>query len=480
MVTTGEAWFGGIRVLLAFFLLTLAVVFAPAHAGSVGVVAEVSGEAKLLRGFNHIEAAKGVEVEPADIIATGKDGTVQLSMEDGSTLRIGPNSRLALTDYKLDQDNSVVSAGVDLLAGWLRFAVSKLKKKDAAFNINAPVLTIGIRGTEGVIEAENEQGGLHLETGAVDVSGRDATGRMLPPVRVNAGEYVQRLQGQMFQKLARPPAAFHNRLPPIVQQKIVRRELALKERGVPPRVVRQITREEAKEFIRKHPHAEDRLKQRFHPLLEPGGKPQGGEEPQGGRHEPRRKGGFVPPDDVGKSGDGGGFVGRKPGVMVAPGVTPRGPGMKPLQGTEDFGKGLRRPYQQPSIMPEEPLAPRAPAKSPLMFPPTVPPSQDKLAPVAPQSFAPKPLAPLPVAPTAPTLDPTKLQPAITVKPIVTQPAIAPLPGITTLQPAVTVKPTTTQTTTTTKEEPQSEELQKTAPAITAPAVSPYNNLLLQK
>jgi hypothetical protein len=352
-----------LRFAVASVALIAALIAVPALADGIGVIAETSGEARLLRGSNYLEAAKGVEIEPADIIETGKNATVQVDMEDGSVLRIGPGSRLALTEYQLDQDKSVLSAGIDLLAGWLRFAVSKLKKTDASYQINAPVLTIGIRGTEGVIEAENEQGGLHLVSGAVEVSGEDAAGQRLAPVRVNAGEYVQRLRGQHFRKQALPPAAFQKRLPPAVQHKLARQAHALKQRGVPPRVIRQITAEDAKEFIRKHPHAEDRLKRRFKPVIEPGASRE-----------------------------------FKPAVG---GLAPRDLKVRDPKDMKEISDALRKRYAQPP-----PGAPGSVPKPPLSGVPPGPMPRDRLAPIAPQGFPQKPAI---VPTTVPPVDPAKSQ-----------------------------------------------------------------------
>jgi hypothetical protein len=241
-------------------VLCLGIAAMPARAGTVGVISEASGDVRLLRGENYFEALRGVEVEPQDILETGRDASLQLDMEDGSVFRLGPGSRLALSEYRLAEDKSILSAGVDLLTGWLRFAVAKLHRADADFVINAPVLTVGIRGTEGVLEAANEQGGLHMQEGVVEVRG---AGPGEAPLRVSGGEFVERERGRPFRRHARPPEAFARRLPPVVQHKLARRAQLLRARGVPPRHIRAITREDARRFLHTHPHLNQRLRERF-------------------------------------------------------------------------------------------------------------------------------------------------------------------------------------------------------------------------
>jgi hypothetical protein len=254
------------KMQLRFTLALLAsLLFASAaYAESIGVVTVVSGQVQLLRGDNYLAATRGVEVQSDDIVETAKGASAQLDMEDGSVLKLGPETRLALSDYKLDASKNVVSATLDVLSGWLRFAVTKLKP-EGRYSFKTPLLTIGVRGTEGTIEAENEQGGLHLEEGAVDVTPFGPDMPALPPVRVVSGEFIQRLRGQQLAKLPQPPQHFKNRLPPVVQEKLQRRVQELKERGVPPKLIRELTREDAKRFIERHPHLQDKLRERFKP-----------------------------------------------------------------------------------------------------------------------------------------------------------------------------------------------------------------------
>lgn len=354
-------------VLMALWAMLLA---APARADgeAVGTLTEAVGTVRLLRGENYLETQRGVEVFPQDIVETGANGTAQIDLRDGSVLKLGPGSRLALTDYKLDKNRNVVSATVDVLTGWLRFAVSKLRKDDSKYRINAPSLTIGIRGTEGVVEAGAAEGAVHLVTGRIEVGGQDAQGKPLPAVQVNAGEYIQRLQGQQtFRRLPAPPPSFQNRVPQGVVRKLAALPLKPNERPVvQPRVVRKLTPAEAQQIIQRHPHAQDLLKRRFQPLLgteapdarqkyliRPDGDGRstvGFGDGERGRRLPgpdgeRLKG---PPPGMIKPPIQGGIGGQLPHGPLSPGFQPAGvkpppgqaPGVKVLPGGVPALKGL--------------------------------------------------------------------------------------------------------------------------------------------
>ena len=248
-------------ILRAVLMIAAFMVISPARA-AVGVFTETSGDVKFLRGDYYFEAAAGVEVETEDLVETGDAATAQLDMGDGSMLRMGPNSRLALTDYRLDDNGNVITAGIEVVSGWLRFAVSKLRN-DAGYRIETPTMTIGIRGTEGVIEARDNQGGLYLEEGAVEVRAPDSQSSGSGASTVRAGEYIERARGLSFARPGQAPPVFRERMPPTFRERLQRRAQLLKERGIPPRQIRRIQGEDAQRYLKDHPHMRPYLQQRM-------------------------------------------------------------------------------------------------------------------------------------------------------------------------------------------------------------------------
>ena len=163
----------------------------------VGVFTVVEGQVTVLREHYYYAAAEGVEVEDQDLVESQADSTTQIEMVDGSTLRLGADSRLLLSEYDIDGDKSVVAASIDVLSGWLRFAVAKLKK-NARYELNTPTLIIGVRGTEGVIEAGNEQAGILLEEGLVDVSTQGEEAALFPRFSFAPANSYNAVRGSAF------------------------------------------------------------------------------------------------------------------------------------------------------------------------------------------------------------------------------------------------------------------------------------------
>jgi hypothetical protein len=268
---------------LTGFLLML--LLAPCvYAGAVGVFTEVTGDVQIQRGDQYLAAATGVEVEDDDIIETGDRASSQVDMNDGSVLRIGENSRLLLDDYKMDDHSNVLTAGIDVLSGWLRFAVAKLRSPEDQYNIQAPTMTIGIRGTEGLIEAGNERGELHLEEGEVAVR---APGAGSMPVK--AGQYIERAKGRPFARSDVVPQGFRSRIPAIMHARAARRAHLLRARGVPPHVIRRLERKDRERYLREHPHLRQRFERRFQSHTPPGANlhdQAGQRQPTRGRGQP--------------------------------------------------------------------------------------------------------------------------------------------------------------------------------------------------
>ncbi len=248
-------------------LLILIMVLPTAVADSaVGVITDTGGAVTILRGNTYYRATQGVNVLSQDIVETQAGGSAQLEMNDGSILRLGPESRLALSEYQLDDQGNVVSAALDVVSGWLRFQVAKLHPA-AAFNIDTPVMTIGIRGTEGMIDASENQGGLYLEEGAVRVKTQDQASVGPQTARISTGQYIERSRGQVFSYSNGMPTAFRNRMPSAFRARMVRRIEFLRKRGVAPRRIRRLTHRDAERFLRRHPHMRAQAQRQFRERL---------------------------------------------------------------------------------------------------------------------------------------------------------------------------------------------------------------------
>jgi hypothetical protein len=247
-------------MILGFQLLFICST-AMAAPAKIGTVTEVEGQVQLLRDNAFYEAGVGVEIYNTDSVLTSSDGQVQFDMVDGTNLRIGSDTRLRFSEYELDEKGNVVSAVVDVLSGWIRFAVATLQE-NSAYNIDTPTMTIGIRGTEGVIEAGEQNSGLFLSEGNVSIIGADS-GAAETPLELVGGEYAERPSGQPIRRQAMTEQLQESRIPPRMRLRIARRMQFLKTTGVHPRRIRAANAAEVRRFLLENPQARERIRERL-------------------------------------------------------------------------------------------------------------------------------------------------------------------------------------------------------------------------
>ena len=245
-----------------FFLLLMLSAWLPASAAGIGTATLVSGEVDLLRDGGVYSLAAGVDVFEGDIVKTTDEAHAQLEMADGSILAVGPASEVYLADYLLEDDQSVSKAAVNLLRGFLRFVTAKLRK-NAHYEFNTHTVTLGIRGTEGVIEADSDSTSLQLEEGEVDVHELDDDGAPGEALRVHQGQFIQRARAQRTRMLDAAPAEFTSRLAPSLRGRPGRRLGQLARRGVNPQRLRNLDADDLRQLYKSNKRVRKNLEKRF-------------------------------------------------------------------------------------------------------------------------------------------------------------------------------------------------------------------------
>lgn len=230
-------------------------------AGVAGYLTQAAPDAVLIRGDAVYAAAEGVAVAAGDVLKTGAGGGAQLEMQDGTLLQAGPASQLHLAQYAL-AGNAVEAADVSLVRGWLRFITEKLSP-GKPFQYTTPTMTIGIRGTGGVLEAAEETGTLALEEGEVEVRELDAQGGLSAARPVRGGEFIERRQGLAAQWRERHPDGWRERLPALLRERPTARLAALRQRDVPLRKLRAASYEDVRDLLRANPRDRKLFQERF-------------------------------------------------------------------------------------------------------------------------------------------------------------------------------------------------------------------------
>ena len=139
----------------AIFALLLAVA-PPARAEQVGQIKVFKGTVTVQRDGQVLPAAAGLRVQRADVVRTGSDGSVGLTMSDNARLSLGPNSVLSLDRYQFDAATHAGVFDATLLSGSMAVVSGSIAKQSPdAMVVRTPYAVLGVRGTEFVVSAND-------------------------------------------------------------------------------------------------------------------------------------------------------------------------------------------------------------------------------------------------------------------------------------------------------------------------------------
>ncbi|MDB5864335.1 MAG: hypothetical protein JWO70_2141 [Betaproteobacteria bacterium] len=145
---------------LGTLLLTigLALCALPALAQDyAGVIKTSKGTANVDRAGKQVALTPGVQLQQGDRVITGNNGYVGITMRDDTLLTLGPGSSLSLDGYAFDPKTHEGNFLASLSKGMLSVVTGLIaRQKPESFVVKTRVSTMGVRGTEFIIEASEE------------------------------------------------------------------------------------------------------------------------------------------------------------------------------------------------------------------------------------------------------------------------------------------------------------------------------------
>jgi len=248
-------------VLLFWFSIAL-----PVEAG-IGTITLAEGEVRLIRGSELFRGEVGVALEQEDIVESSEDSRAQLEMVDGTILDVGAASTLHLVRYRLNEAQQVEESEVSLLKGWLRF-VTGLIQRDREVNYTTPVVTLGIKGTQGVIAVNGDDYDATLEEGVVEVRLLDGEGATIQREALRVGQHFEYRGGNRGRLHQRIQQRFQQRFPHHYRKVVQRRLQQLKRQGLLPKRLRSASYDDIKHLLKISPKLRREMSKRFARRLE--------------------------------------------------------------------------------------------------------------------------------------------------------------------------------------------------------------------
>jgi hypothetical protein len=138
-------------------LLGVATALSLCHAAhaDVGQIKVATGQVFVDRNGQTLPGRVGLLLEADDVLRTGADGSVGITMRDNSLLSAGPNSILSLEHFEFDPTTSDGRFDARLRRGTLAVVSGRIAKKSPqAMTVRTPSTVLGVRGTEFVVSVD--------------------------------------------------------------------------------------------------------------------------------------------------------------------------------------------------------------------------------------------------------------------------------------------------------------------------------------
>ena len=149
-------WWGlGMRSAIVTGFLVAAAISTAAVAQDIGRIKTVAGPASVIRGKAVLPAAVGQVVQVADVLATGKQGRIGVTFIDNSRFAVGPNSRVALSQFEFNDTTHRGKSLTTVDRGSLAVVSGQIAKENKdAMKVRTPTSLLAARGTRFVVDVK--------------------------------------------------------------------------------------------------------------------------------------------------------------------------------------------------------------------------------------------------------------------------------------------------------------------------------------
>lgn len=144
----------------AFAVLAVPTIlaFAAAGAENAGHIKVAKGAVQIERSGQRLAVSVGDAVNTSDVVTTGTDGSVGITLLDNSLLSAGPNSVLSIDRFVFDSTTHQGGFEASLRKGTLAVVSGKLAKQSPdAMKVKTPAAVLGVRGTEFLVRTSGLQ-----------------------------------------------------------------------------------------------------------------------------------------------------------------------------------------------------------------------------------------------------------------------------------------------------------------------------------
>jgi hypothetical protein len=136
-------------------ILTIAAVALATSAAQAEIarIKSSAGTALVERGAGRLPASPGLQLSAGDRLVTGKNGRISLTFVDNTRFSVGPNSRIAVSQFAYDRTRQRGQFVTQVDRGSLAIVSGQIAKSDRdAMKVRTPSSLLGVRGTRFIVE----------------------------------------------------------------------------------------------------------------------------------------------------------------------------------------------------------------------------------------------------------------------------------------------------------------------------------------
>jgi hypothetical protein len=148
---TTSRWLAGVFALV----FAAATPVSAQHQSAAGRVKIASGSAVIVRHNGPIPAQEGQLVYEADLLRTGADGSLGITLKDETRVSLGPNSEVRLERFVFAPADGALGLVLKFVRGAAAYVSGRIAKlAPDAIRLETPAAIVGVRGTSLAIRVE--------------------------------------------------------------------------------------------------------------------------------------------------------------------------------------------------------------------------------------------------------------------------------------------------------------------------------------
>jgi FlaA1/EpsC-like NDP-sugar epimerase len=139
----------------AIILAGFVIGWASSAWAEIGQIKNISGQVFLTRNNTQQLAKAGDLVEQSDVLTTGANGSVGVTLIDNTRLSTGPNSRIEFKQFRFNPTTQEGEFQADIQRGTLAIVSGQIAKRSPdAMKVKTPTTILGVRGTTFAVKVE--------------------------------------------------------------------------------------------------------------------------------------------------------------------------------------------------------------------------------------------------------------------------------------------------------------------------------------